>query len=222
MLNSNKPKIGRLHVIINNDGGSRPTRSCAELTRLAIKGGADTIQYRNKSGLIQPMMKEALSVRSICREYGVTFIINDRVDLCLAVDADGVHLGQEDMPLPFARRILGTGKVIGATVREVTDLKQVEEESADYVGLGPIFKSQSKALTVEPLGLSRICSVSENAEKPVIAIGGITSERAGDVIGAGAYGIAVISTVEHASNPEKVTRSLSLSIQQRIPYSFAT
>ena len=141
-LNSDKPTIGRLHVIINSDGRSRPARSYVDLTRKAIEGGADTIQYRNKSGLIQPMIEEALALRSVCREHRVTFIVNDRVDHCLAVDADGVHLGQEDMLVTYARKILGRNKVIGRTVRGVKGLKQAEVESADYVGLGPIFQNR--------------------------------------------------------------------------------
>ena len=212
-LNSDKSRVGRLHVIVNSDGRSRPTRSCGELARLAIEGGADTIQYRNKGGEIQQMIEEALAVRSICQENRATFIVNDRVDLCLAVDADGVHLGMEDMPIPYARKILGRGKIIGKTIRGIDGLNQAQKEFADYVGLGPIFKTQSKELTIEPLGVDKVHSVAEHAKVPVIGIGGITSETARSVVEAGAYGVAVIGAVVQADDPTEAAQLLYRSIQ---------
>jgi thiamine-phosphate pyrophosphorylase len=192
-LRSMKPFIGRLHVI--TDTTLQRRYSHAELAELAIRGGADTIQYRSKSSEIRRMIREAGEVRDICNHYGIPFIVNDRVDLCLAVDADGVHLGLEDMPVPLARRILGPEKLIGGTVRNRTQLEEAAGESADYVGLGPIFGTISKRVDVDPLGLEIVREVSRDSPIPVIAIAGITSLNAREVFDAGAHGVAVIGAV---------------------------
>ena len=201
-----KKRIGRLHVIVNSDTGGRPSRSPIELTERALEGGADTIQYRNKGGSMRTMIEEGRAILHLCRTAGVPCIVNDRVDLCLAIDADGVHLGRDDMPLPIARQILGHAKVIGATVRDLAQLKIAEEESADYVGLGPIFPTSTKELPVEPFGLSRVREVSRGAEIPVIGIAGITLENCRSVIEAGAYGLAVIGAVATADDPSGTVR----------------
>ena len=208
VLNKVRAEIGRLHVITGNGDGSRPSRFPAELARCALQGGADTIQYRDKSGDVRRMLQEASEVLKVCREFSVPMIVNDRVDLCLAVGADGVHLGLTDMPVKTARRILGAGRIIGATIRGVPDLERVQEESADYVGLGPIFRTSSKQVPVEPLGLDIVRQVAEVARIPVIGIAGITHENLSDVLRAGAFGVAVIGAVSQASDPEAAARGL--------------
>ncbi|MCB0713974.1 MAG: thiamine phosphate synthase [Ignavibacteriae bacterium] len=213
-VNRIRKQIGRLHIIINSDGEGRPTFSPIELTRQVLAGGADTIQYRNKSGSMREMIEEATQILQLCRKAGIPCIINDRVDLCLALDADGVHLGKADMPVPIARKILGGGKVIGATVRNVAQRQQVEEESADYVGFGPIFQSYSKELEVKPFGLDGVREVSRQAKIPVIGIAGITVENCREVITAGASGVAVIGAVANAANPAEAVRTLSRTILQ--------
>ncbi|MGE3801284.1 MAG: thiamine phosphate synthase [Candidatus Kapaibacterium sp.] len=207
-------QIGRLHIIINSDGGGRPTFTPIELTRQALAGGADTIQYRNKSGRIREMIEEATQILQLCRKASIPCIINDRVDLCLALDADGVHLGEEDMPVPIARRILGSDKVIGATVRNGAQRQQVEDESADYVGFGPIFQSFSKELEVKPFGIEGVREVCREAKIPVIGIAGITVENCREVITAGASGVAVIGAVASVANPAEAVRTLSRAIVQ--------
>lgn len=207
-----KETIGRLHVITADDDGSRPLRSHAEQALLAVQGGADTIQYRSKSGDVRRMIADGLEVRSVCRRFGVTFLVNDRVDLCLALDADGVHLGKEDMPVEIARRLLGSRKIIGATVRNVDDLLCAQRASADYVGCGPIFPTTTKELPVPPLGIEGLRQVAEGGRIQVIAIAGITSENVGSVMNAGAYGAAVVGAVVRAEDPEKAVRTLRTRI----------
>jgi len=209
-------RIGRLHVITEGDDGGRPYRSHAELASMAIDGGADTIQYRSKGANFRTLIAEAGEVVWVCRERGVLCLINDRVDLCLAVGADGVHLGGEDMPIGMARRILGAEKVIGATVRDISDLRAAEAESADYIGLGPIFRTESKRLHIEPLGLERVAMVSRAASVPVIGIAGITAANAPEVIRAGAYGIAVIGEVARASDPRAAAAAVRDSVERAV------
>jgi thiamine-phosphate pyrophosphorylase len=186
-------RIGRLHVI--TDTTLQHRYSHAELAELAIQGGADTIQYRSKSLEIRLLLREASEVRDVCVHHGVTFLVNDRVDVALAVDADGVHLGREDMPLPLARKLLGPEKIIGGTVRNVVHLRQAIIESADYVGLGPVFGTTSKLVDHELLGLEMVREVSAVSTIPVIAISGITPDNVAEVIAAGAAGVAAIGAV---------------------------
>ncbi len=202
-----RKKIGRLHVLTDTVVQTRYTP--AELAELAIRGGADTIQYRSKSADIRRMMREAGEVAEVCRRFGVPFLVNDRVDLCLAVGADGVHLGRDDMPVPVARKILGLERIIGATVRGREHLEAAERESADYVGLGPIFTTVSKEVGVAPLGLETIRTASRDARIPVIAIAGITQENVADVVLAGAYGVAVIGAVCCAEDVVAATAALA-------------
>jgi thiamine-phosphate pyrophosphorylase len=183
----------RLHVI--TDTTIQHRHSHAELAWLAIAGGADLIQYRSKSPELRTMIAEAAAVRDVCRRAGVIFIVNDRVDVALAVDADGVHLGRDDMPVALARKILGPDRIIGGTIRNPEHLRRAIDEGADYVGLGPIFGTTSKSLAIEPLGLEMIRSVSGVSTIPVIAIAGITAANVADVIRAGAHGVAVIGAV---------------------------
>lgn len=205
---TSRKHIGRLHVITIEDDGSRPYRSPAELALQAIRGGADTIQYRSKGSNLARMLDEALAVRSVCREHGVTFIVNDRVDLCLAVDADGVHLGRDDMPIPIARRILGSERIIGGTVRNVDDLERAEAASADYVGCGPVYATETKELPIGPLGIPGLHAVADAASIPVIGIAGIGEGNVAEVLEAGAYGVAVVSAVGRAYDPEAAARTL--------------
>lgn len=186
-------RIGRLHVITDTTLQERYTH--AQLAELAIRGGADTIQYRSKSDDVRLMIREAEEVAEICRRFNVTFLVNDRVDICQAVDADGVHLGRGDMPVPIARKILGPQRIIGATVRSPEHLHEAVRESADYAGLGPVFGTTSKQVGLEPLGLDMVERVCRDAAIPVIGIAGITADNAASVVRAGAHGVAVIGAV---------------------------
>jgi thiamine-phosphate pyrophosphorylase len=211
--NRMKPEIGRLHVI--TDTVLQHRYSHAELAELAIQGGADTIQYRSKSTDIRLLLREAEEVRTVCRRHDVLFLVNDRVDIALAIDADGVHLGRNDMPLLTARRLLGAGKIIGGTVRNAEHLRQAIEETADYVGLGPVFGTTSKAVDHDAVGLERVAEVSAISTIPVIAIAGITIENISDVLESGAYGIAVIGAVCCAEDVEVAARNLKLAIDAK-------
>ncbi len=210
-----KARIGHLHVI--TDTATQNRYRHAELAELAIAGGADTIQYRSKSSDIRELLKEAGETREVCRAAGVTFLVNDRVDICLAIDADGVHLGRSDMPIPIARRLLGPDKIIGGTVRNAVHLEQAVHDSADYVGLGPIYTTSSKQLPLQPLGTQTVREVSAVSPIPIIGIAGITNETIAEVIEAGAYGVAVIGAVCNAQDVTAATRQLAEILGNRKP-----
>lgn len=155
--------------------------------------GVEVVQYRNKNAETREMHDEALRLREICRD--LIFLINDRIDIALAVDADGVHLGQSDMPCTTARRLLGREKVIGVTVHNLSEALEAERLGADYLGVSPIFKTATKTDAGKPAGITLIEEIRQQVDIPLIAIGGIDHSNAPAVIGAGADGLCAISCV---------------------------
>lgn len=182
-------------------------RSGAEVVEAAISGGADIIQLRDKGRTTKELLHEALNLRDVTRRRGVSLIINDRVDLALAADADGVHLGQDDLPLKYARKLLGDAKIIGVSAQNVEQAMQAEKDSADYVAVSAIFSTPTKP-DAEALGLRTITDIKRNVNVPVVAIGGIKEENAAQVREAGADCIAVISAVVSAADIEEAARNL--------------
>jgi thiamine-phosphate pyrophosphorylase len=201
-----KKQIGQYHVLTDTVLQSR--FSHAELTRLAIAGGADTIQFRQKIGATRKMIEIALQLKHLCAEAGVTFLVNDRVDVAIAADADGVHLGQDDFPLPLARELLGGSRIIGGSAATLKEARKCLAEGADYIGFGPVYPTTSKTDAGPVSGIELLKQVVEAVPLPVIAIGGIDTDNAVEVIRAGAHGIAVISAVCCQENPEQATRAL--------------
>jgi len=159
----------------------------------ALRAGARMIQYRAKGIGIRDAFLEAGKLRTVTRAYGALFLINDHVDLALAVGADGVHLGQEDLPLVVARELLGKGRIIGVSTHNPEEARSAEQEGADYIGLGPIFASSTKISDRAPVGLEGLKRVREVVNLPIYGIGGMTEERIPGVIGSGADGVAAIS-----------------------------
>ena len=163
--------------------------------RDAIAGGVRIVQYREKVLPLRDRVEEARVVGAMCREKGVTFLVNDRVDIALAVEADGVHLGQDDMPLDDARRVLGDDRIIGVTARDAGEALRAQERGADYVAASPVFSTQTKADAGEAIGLEGIRRIRAGVDLPIVAIGGITRENARRVIEAGADCVCAISAV---------------------------
>jgi len=170
-------------------------RSHAEIAKLACAGGADAIQLRDKCCSMRELCRTGREIRETTRKTGTLFIVNDRLDVALACGADGVHLGQGDMSVDVARQIVPRSFVIGVSVGTVGEAVASEEAGADYVALSPVFSTASKDDAGPGQGLSVLREMKEAVSVPVIAIGGITKENAGDVIAAGADGVAVISAV---------------------------
>ncbi|MDP3182920.1 MAG: thiamine phosphate synthase [Desulfobaccales bacterium] len=161
--------------------------------KAAVAAGVKVVQYREKQADARKMYEEALKLRKICKH--ITFLVNDRVDLALAVDADGVHLGQDDLPYAVARKLLGPQKIIGITVHTVEEARQAQKLGADYLGVSPIFATHTKSDAGEPKGVALIKQIRKQVSIPIIAIGGITLANAGEVIRAGADGLCAISAV---------------------------
>lgn len=183
-------------------------RSHMDIVRAAIQGGATVVQYREKEATTRRMVEEAREMRELCQEMGVPFIVNDRVDVALAVDADGVHLGVDDMPVPIARRLLGPGKLIGFSPETIEQARAAEAEGADYLGVGSVFGTSTKPDAGPPIGLSGLRRVIAAVSIPVVGIGGITAQNAPQVIQAGAAGVAVISAVVGVEDVETAARQL--------------
>ncbi|HSV95949.1 MAG TPA: thiamine phosphate synthase, partial [Spirochaetota bacterium] len=162
--------------------------------RAAATAGVKVVQYRNKSNITRDMYEEALLIKSACGD-GAKFIINDRIDIALAVDADGVHIGREDMPYIQARRLLGPGKIIGVTVHDLDEALEAEAAGADYLGLSPIFTTGTKDDAGEPCGAAVIAQVKARCRIPVVAIGGIGLDNVDEVVAAGADMVCAISAV---------------------------
>ncbi|MGQ9921923.1 MAG: thiamine phosphate synthase [Desulfobacca sp.] len=159
----------------------------------AVAAGVLVVQYREKDADTASLLAEARELRRLC--HGTLFLLNDYVEVALEVGADGVHLGQEDMPLPEARRLLGPGKIIGVTVNTVAQALRAAQQGADYLGVSPIFATRTKPDAGEPAGLSLLREIRRLVSLPLIAIGGITLDNAPAVIAAGADGICAISAV---------------------------
>ncbi len=169
--------------------GGRPL---IDLAREAIAAGLQVFQYREKTLPPRDKYPIALALADLARHTNTTFIVNDDIDLALAVEAHGVHLGQEDFPLEIARRILGSKMLIGCSAHTFEQAKAAEADGADYLGAGPIYESTTK-MARPPLGCEKLREICGAVRIPVYAIGGVTVERCADVLAAGAKGVAVAS-----------------------------
>ena len=199
-------KTGRLHVL--TDTCLQTHFSHMELAGLAIAGGADTIQFRQKEGATRQMIRIAEQMQALCKRAGVTFIINDRVDVAIASHADGVHLGQDDFPIPLARKLLGERAIIGGSAGSMDEARKCLLEGADYIGFGPVYPTTSKEDAGPAAGLGLLKQIVEAIPLPIIAIGGITADNTPPVIQTGVHGIAVISAVCCQNDPAEAARCL--------------
>lgn len=179
----------------------------------ALKGGVTFVQLREKHLGEEEFLKEAVQIQKLCREYRVPFIINDNVELAAQIDADGVHVGQSDMEAGDVRRKLGKDKIIGVSAQTVEQALRAQEQGADYLGVGAVFPTGSKADAVEVshAAVRRIC---EAVSIPVVAIGGITRENVSELKGTGVCGAAVISAIFAKENEEKAARELKKEIMK--------
>jgi thiamine-phosphate pyrophosphorylase len=199
-------RIGRFHVL--TDSCLQTQFSHIELAELAIAGGADTIQFREKNGETRQMIRVSEQMKALCERAGVTFIINDRVDVAMASHADGVHLGQNDFPIPLARKLLGEEAIIGGSAGTLEEARNCLLEGADYIGFGPVYPTLSKEDAGPAGGLDLLKQVVDKIALPIIAIGGITRNNAPMVLQARVHGIAVISAVCCQKDPMDAAKCL--------------
>lgn len=179
-----------------------------EVVLAAVRGGVKAVQLREKALSIREFIEEARRVKEILRPFDIPLLINDRVDVALAVEADGVHLGQEDMPWQMARKILGKEAIIGLSVEEWEDVLKAEEADVDYLGVSPVFATPTKRDTKGVWGLEGLKRIRSVSRHRLVAIGGLNAENAASVIEAGADAIAVVSAICAAADPFKAARSL--------------
>jgi thiamine-phosphate pyrophosphorylase len=183
-------------------------RTTLEIVQAAVRGGVTCVQLREKNCSTREFVREALAVRDFLKASGVPLIINDRLDVAMAVGADGVHLGQTDMPLEMARAIVGDGMCIGISAESLENALAAERGGADYIGVSPIYDTPTKTDTAPPLGLEGLRDIRAAVGIPLVAIGGLKRDNAAEVVRNGADGIAVVSAIVAAEDPEKASRDL--------------
>jgi thiamine-phosphate pyrophosphorylase len=191
-------------------------RSLVEMMRDAVSGGATMVQFRDELNSSKEVIRLANQLKRIVQESEIPFIINDRVDVALAVGADGVHLGEEDMDPVTARRLLGENRIIGITVRNPSQAKQAEEKGADYLAVGSIFPSKTKR-EAKVAGLSTLKSVVNDVRIPVVAIGGINLKNLSQVLETGVKGVAVIQSLLNTKDIESRARKFRSKIENYNP-----
>jgi len=179
---------------------------------LAVKGGVTMVQLREKHGDVRAFIERAAAVKEVLRGEHVPLIINDRVDVALAVDADGVHLGQSDMPAPVARCLLGDEKLLGLSIEDAEQLHEANALPIDYIGLSAIFSTPTKTDTKKAWGIDGLYWALRNTPLPVVAIGGINDSNLDAVIATGVHGIAVVSAICRAGKPDEAARRLKTAL----------
>jgi thiamine-phosphate pyrophosphorylase len=187
--------LERLHLCVITAAGLVPGRDHVAVAEAALAGGADMIQLRDKTGDLRSLLAQARRIRALCRAGGAVFVVNDRVDLALAVDADGAHVGQEDLPATHARRLLGPGRILGVSTHDPEQAERARCAGADYIGFGPMFPTGTKATGYSPRGVEALRAVRDRVPLPILAIGGIALENVAATIAAGATAPAVISAI---------------------------
>jgi len=186
-------KLNEIDFYLVTDSGLSKKGNLNDVNN-AVKAGCKIIQYREKEKSTKELVEEAFLIKEACLGKAI-FLVNDRLDVALAVDADGVHIGQEDMPFELARKILGNEKIIGLTVHDVKEAVSAEKKGADYIGLSPIFSTNTKKDAGNVCGVDMIEKVKNEVNVPIVAIGGINKENISDVIKAGAHSAVAISAV---------------------------
>jgi thiamine-phosphate pyrophosphorylase len=183
------------------DSEAAQDRDILSIIRPAVAGGATLIQIRGKNWTDRELLDAGIQAVRLLRPKKIPLIINDRVDIAMACEADGVHLGQDDMPLPYARKILGKNRLIGISASISQEARSAEKGGADYIGVGPMFVTSSKKDIGPLVGLDGLRNIREKVKIPILAIGGVNSANAAEVIRAGADGVAVISAIAAATEP---------------------
>jgi thiamine-phosphate pyrophosphorylase len=198
--------LGRLHVLVDS----------LIVAEAALEGGAPTLQVRIKTGSDADRFHLARAIAARCRAAGATCLVNDRADVALAVDADGVHLGAEDLPLAAVRRVVGPDLLVGGTARDPVTAQRLVDEGASYLGVGPTFATTSKPGLPDPIGVEGVRAVAAAVDVPVIAIAGVSAQRVDEVMAAGAWGVAVIGAIADAPDPHSATHEMMLAVAKAV------
>jgi len=200
--------VASLRLCLVTDRGLAGGRSVIDVALAAARGGATMVQLREKDATTRAFVDEARALKAALAPFGVPLAINDRLDVALAVDADGLHVGQDDMPVEAARRLMGPGKFIGLSITALDQVQRPDAAAADYLGVGPIYAQQTKGDAAAPLGVDGLRRLRGLTGKPVVAIGGLTPDNSAPVLAAGADGLAVVSEIVAAADPEAAARRI--------------
>ena len=199
----NKIDLSLYLVTDNSDDTDKFLKTIEE----AIKGGVTVVQIREKTADTLDFYNLAIKVKEITEKYEVPLIINDRVDVALAIDADGVHVGQSDMPCDVTRKIIGPNKILGVSAHNIEEAMKAESDGADYIGSGAVFPTSTKA-DANSVSKQELKNIVESINIPVVAIGGITENNAHELTGTGIAGLSVVSAIMSSENPKKSSQNL--------------
>jgi len=188
-------------------------RSIEEVVEESVQGGVTMVQLREKDCTTREFFQLAIRLKNVLRPYNVPLIINDRLDIALASDAEGLHIGQSDMPYSIVRKLLGKDRIIGLSVESMEDAVKANSLDVDYIGISPVFGTPTKTNTATPFGLDGIREVVAISNHPSVAIGGINLTNTSEIMQAGANGIAVVSAIMSAANPKQAAHELKQLIK---------
>ena len=203
----------KLYLVTNRNLSAG--RTLEEVVTKAAEGGVTMVQLREKEASTSEFIELALRVKRILKPYNIPLIINDRIDVALAVDADGVHIGQSDMPYEVARRLLGANKIIGLSVENMDDLLKANELDVDYIGISPVFSTPTKTDTAKPFGIEGLKEAVKLSIHPTVAIGGMNISTAADVMATECDGIAVVSAISSAADITNAAAELRAIVEHR-------
>jgi len=211
-----KVDFSRVELYLVTDAPSSQGRSFAEVIRAAVAGGVDLVQYRDKAASAREYFQMAQELQTLCRQLGVPLLLNDHVDIAALLGADGIHLGQDDIPLAQARRLLGAEATIGVSTHDVGEAEDAIREGADYINIGPVFPTQTKDLPLAKvgIGLGLVTEIVKLSSVPVTTMGGIGLTNAARVVAAGADRIAVVTALTKAPDIAAAARELKALVRR--------
>lgn len=197
-----------LSLYLVTDRGLSLGRSLTSVVEEAVKGGVTMVQLREKDCSSKEFYDLAIELKQILTPYNVPLIINDRLDIALACDAEGLHIGQSDLPYDIARKLLGKSKIIGLSVENIEDAIEANKLDVDYIGISPVFSTPTKTDTKQALGIEGVRAIASISKHPCVGIGGININNAKEIIAAGANGVSVVSAIVSAENPQLAAKNL--------------
>jgi len=206
----------RLDLYLVTDPDLTSGRPLLQVVAAALEGGVTAVQLRDKKAAPRDLLALGAEIWTLARRHHAAFIVNDRADLALALEADGVHVGSEDLPPLEARRLVPRPRLVGVSAATVEEALSAERAGADYVGAGPVFATATKPDAGEPIGVGGIAAIASAVRIPVVGIGGIDSSNAASVIEAGAAGVAVISAIVGAGDPEAAAREILSRVREAL------
>jgi thiamine-phosphate pyrophosphorylase len=206
----------RLDLYFVTDPNLAAERPLLQIVAAAVEGGVTVAQLRDKKAAVRDLLRWGIEMRRIAHHGNAAFIVNDRVDLALALEADGVHVGPEDLPPAQARQLMPKPRWLGVSAGTVREATAAERAGADYLGAGPVFATSTKPDAGQPIGLEGLAAIAAAVAIPVVGIGGIHAMNAASVIGAGASGVAVISALITAEDPQAEARAILDAVREAL------